>query len=67
MNDPVRKPDTVPRLAAHRRTHHARHSKAATVVSPRRRRIRYEAAQLAAGYAGLRGIGETEINCEANI
>lgn len=35
-------------------TDHARHSKAATVVSPRRRRIRYEAAQLAAAYAGLR-------------
>jgi len=35
-------------------THHARHSKAGTAVSPRRRRVRYEAAQLAAGYPGLR-------------
>lgn len=35
-------------------THHARHSKAATEVSSRRQRVRYEAAQLAAGYPGLR-------------
>lgn len=35
-------------------THHAQHSKASTGVSLRWRRVRYEAAQLAAGYPGLR-------------
>jgi hypothetical protein len=34
-------------------THHARHSKAVAVSAPRRARIRYEAAQLAAAYPGL--------------